>query len=66
MRYDEKVLELIVKKSYGQKLGARDIRRVIRNEVEDRISEIIVDKGDTGISAFAVSVQGDTIKVDFI
>ena len=66
MRYDEKVLELIAKKSYGQKLGARDIRRVIRNEVEDRISEIIVDKGDKGISAFAVSVQGDIIKVDFI
>ena len=64
MRYDEKVLELIAKKSYGQKLGARDIRRVIRNEVEDRISEIIVDKGNTGITAFGITADNDEIRVE--
>ena len=64
MRYDDEVLKVIAHKSYDQKLGARDIRRVIRNEVEDRISEFIVDKGDTGITAFGISAKDGEIKVD--
>jgi ATP-dependent Clp protease ATP-binding subunit ClpA len=64
LRYDENVLKVIAKKSYNQKLGARDIRRVIRNEIEDRISEFIVDKGDVGITAFGISAADDEIKVE--
>ena len=64
LRYDDEVLGVIAKKAYDGKLGARDIRRVIRNEVEDRISEFIVDKGDTGITAFGISANGDEIKVE--
>ncbi|MBQ2581658.1 MAG: ATP-dependent Clp protease ATP-binding subunit, partial [Ruminococcus sp.] len=64
LRYDDEVLKVIAHKSYDQKLGARDIRRVIRNEVEDRISEFIVDKGDTGITAFGITVKDNDIVVD--
>ena len=38
LRYTDEALKAIAHKAYGQKLGARDIRRVIRNEVEDIIS----------------------------
>ncbi|MBP3793398.1 MAG: ATP-dependent Clp protease ATP-binding subunit [Ruminococcus sp.] len=64
LRFDEDVLKVIAKKSYDQKLGARDIRRVIRNEIEDRISEFIVDKGNSGITAFGISTDNDEIKVE--
>ena len=64
LRYDEQVLKVIAKKSYDQKLGARDIRRVIRNEIEDRISEFIVDRNNTGITAFGISTADDEIKVE--
>lgn len=33
LRYTDEALKTIAHKAYGQKLGARDIRRVIRNEV---------------------------------
>ena len=45
LRYTDKALKTIAHKAYGQKLGARDIRRVIRNEVEDKIAELLIDKG---------------------
>ena len=64
LRYDENVLKVIAHKSFDQKLGARDIRRVIRNEVEDKISEFIVDKGDTGITAFGIGVKDNEIVVE--
>lgn len=64
LRYDEQVLKVIAKKSYDQKLGARDIRRVIRNEIEDRISEFIVDRNNMGITAFGISTDNDEIKVE--
>lgn len=43
LAYDRQALELIAKKSYGKPYGARDIRRVIRQEVEDKIAEIIIN-----------------------
>ena len=43
LRYTDKALKTIAHKAYGQKLGARDIRRVIRNEVEDKIAELLID-----------------------
>ena len=46
LRYTDEALKTIAHKAYGQKLGARDIRRVIRNEVEDKIAELLIDKGE--------------------
>ena len=42
--YDRQACEYIASKSYNQKLGARDIRRVIRSEVEDKIAELLIDE----------------------
>ncbi len=44
--WDEAVLTLIAKKAYGNKSGARDLRRVIRREVEDPICMLLVEKID--------------------
>lgn len=64
LRYTDKALKTIAHKAYGQKLGARDIRRVIRNEVEDKIAELLIDKGEGAVSAVAISADKGEIKVD--
>ena len=64
LRYTDEALKTIAHKAYGQKLGARDIRRVIRNEVEDKIAELLIDKGEGAVSAVAISADNGEIKVD--
>ena len=36
--------EYIAKKSYSVKFGARNMRRLIQSEIEDKIAELIVAK----------------------
>ncbi len=42
--YDKRALDRIAEMSYGKPYGARDIRRVIRQEVEDKAAELIIEK----------------------
>ena len=42
--WDEAVLELIAKEAFGNKSGARDLRRVIRRKVEDPVCTLLVDR----------------------
>lgn len=42
LKYSKKALTIIAEKAFGQKFGARDIRKVIREEIEDRIAELII------------------------
>lgn len=42
--YEKSACDCIAKKAFNQKLGARDIRRVIRAEVEDKIAEVLIDE----------------------
>lgn len=60
--YDSKALSLIAEKAYGKPYGARDIRRVIRQEIEDRIAEIIIEKASE-ISGIDVSADGENLVV---
>ena len=64
LKYDDKALKLIAKKSYNQKLGARDIRRIIRSEIEDKIAEILIDKGEGAVSGLSISADDDTLVVN--
>lgn len=64
LRYTDEALKTIAHKAYGQKLGARDIRRVIRNDVEDKIAELLIDKGEGAVSAVAISADNGEIRVD--
>ena len=66
LRYDDEALKLIAHKAFNKKLGARDIRRVIRNEVEDKIAEILINKGNGSVSALAVTVKDGELTVEAI
>ena len=60
--YDQKALDLIAEKSYGKPYGARDIRRVIRQDVEDKVAELIINHV-SDISSIDITAEGDEIKV---
>ena len=62
--YDQKALDKIAEKSYDRKFGARDIRRVIRSEIEDKVSSIIIDNTDKTIKKISVSADSDKLIVE--
>ncbi len=66
LRYTDEALKLIAHKAHGHKLGARDIKRVIRSEIEDKIASLIVDKGEGAVAAVAVDADGDELKISSI
>ncbi|MDD2955872.1 MAG: ATP-dependent Clp protease ATP-binding subunit [Oscillospiraceae bacterium] len=61
--YEPEVLQLIAQKAFGKKSGARDLRRVIRREVEDPICERLALGADDGITRIKAAVQDGTIKI---
>ncbi|HHX57931.1 MAG TPA: ATP-dependent Clp protease ATP-binding subunit [Clostridiales bacterium] len=62
IKYDDKALAKIADKSFDKKFGARDIRRVIRKEVEDKVAEIIIEKIG-GISEISITAEGEELIV---
>lgn len=61
--YDDKACALIAEKAFGKKLGARDIRYVIRNEVEDKIAEVLIN-GDGNITAAALTEKDGELAIE--
>jgi ATP-dependent Clp protease ATP-binding subunit ClpA len=61
--WDKELLKLIVTKAQGGKFGARDIRRVIRKEVEDRIAQVIVEQ--MNVSSAHAYADGENIAVNW-
>ena len=63
--YDEKAQKYLAKKAYGGKSGARDLRNLIRREVEDKIAAAIVNSRTGGIAAINVTAD-DEIRLDVL
>ena len=64
--FNDEVCELVAKESYSRKFGARNMRRYIQTEIEDKLAEamIFVIKGN--ISMASVTVDNGKIKVDCV
>ena len=60
---DESVRPYLVKKAYSITYGARNLRRTIQRELEDPISERIIDSFERPISTIRISVCDDQISV---
>ena len=63
LTWEESVRDLLVKKAFSVTYGARNLRRTIQKELEDPISEIIIDSFETPVSAISVAVENGEIKV---
>ena len=53
----------VAKKAHGGKYGGRDIRRVIRSDIEDPIAELIIDHAEQPLSEITIGTDGDKITV---
>ena len=57
------VREILVKKAFSVTYGARNLRRTIQKELEDPISEIIIDSFESPVESIIVKAKEDTICV---
>ena len=64
LSWDDDLRQLLVKKAYSVTYGARNLRRTIQKELEDPISEAIIDSFEHPISAIRIRVEGETVKLD--
>ena len=64
LSWTEDVRQLLVKKAYSVTYGARNLRRTIQKELEDPISEAIIDSFEKPISSIEVTVEKDAVKLN--
>lgn len=63
LKITDAAYKTIASKAYGGKYGGRDIRRVIRRELEDKVANLVVEKGEAGLSEVIVSSKGGELVV---
>ena len=64
LSWDDSIRQLLVKKAYSVTYGARNLRRTIQKELEDPISEAIIDSFEHPISSIHIRVQENAVKLD--
>ena len=63
LTWDNAVREILVKKAFSVTYGARNLRRTIQKELEDPISERIIDSFENPISSLHISVVQEQIVI---
>ena len=63
LTWDADVQQLLVKKAFSVTYGARNLRRTIQKELEDPISEKIIDSFEVPISTIHIGVAGDDFTI---
>ena len=66
LKWTEEVNSWLAEKSEGGSRGARDLRNLIRKEVEDEIANIIIDNVDSPVSAIAIEVKDGELSLSSI
>jgi len=66
LSWQEDLRQLLVKKAYSVTYGARNLRRCIQKELEDPISEAIIDSFEKPISSIAIRIVEDSVKLDIV
>ena len=64
LSWSDEVRQYLVKKAYSVTYGARNLRRTIQRELEDPISEAIIDSFETPITAIEIAIVDDQVKLN--
>ena len=64
--FDDKACAYLAEKSCNGKSGARDLRNVIRREVEEKIAEAMISTQSGALSAVHVTSDGTSVQVEAI
>ncbi len=60
---DDDAVALVAKNSFSRKFGARNMRRYIQREIEDRLAELIIADYNRSYSVVHISAEDGEIKV---
>jgi len=63
LTWDDSLRKLLVKEAFSITYGARNLRRTIQRELEDPISERIIDSFEKPISAIHITAENDSVQV---
>ena len=63
LEYTDEVPALLAEKSFSVKYGARNLRRTIQTEIEDKASELIISSYDSKMSAISIFAEDGEIKI---
>lgn len=58
--WDESVTAWLAKAAFGGKRGARDLRSVIRREIEDRLAGLLVERRDESLTTIRITLENDS------
>jgi len=64
LTWEDSLRHWLTKKAYSMVYGARNLRRTIQKELEDPISEAIIDSFEHPISSIHILVEEDAVKLD--
>jgi ATP-dependent Clp protease ATP-binding subunit ClpA len=63
LKYSKKALAVIAEKAFGQKFGARDIRKVIREDIEDKVAELIIESTENPFSTIKINEKKGALDI---
>lgn len=64
--FDDKAAMYLADKVKGGKSGARDLRNLIRRDVEDKITGAIIERGEGVITAIKLSAKDDKLDMEVL
>ena len=64
--FTKDVCEFVAKESFSKKFGARNMRRYIQTQIEDKLAEAMIFKIKGNISMASVTIKNGSIKVDCV
>ncbi len=64
LTWTEELMDYLTKKSYSVTYGARNLRRTIQKEIEDKIAERIIDSFQNPISRMTLRAQEDAVVLE--
>ncbi|MEE3333110.1 MAG: AAA family ATPase [Ruminococcus sp.] len=64
--YDDNVKTFVAEKAGSGSSGARDLRNFIRKNIEDKITNELIERRDGDVSAINVKVENDEVKLEVL
>ena len=59
--WDDKLVSYLSGKGYSVKFGARNLRRLIQKEIEDKAASLILENEDGSLDEISLSSDGETV-----
>jgi len=63
LSYDDSVLDYLVKHSYSMKYGARNLRRLVQREIEDKIASELIEHYEQTITRIGLTAKDEQIQI---